>query len=38
LDLLLSGLPKYRGEIVHRGNRVAFQVLEKTRAHWYESA
>lgn len=29
LDLLLSGTPRYRGEIVRRGTRVAFGVLEK---------
>jgi flagellar motor switch protein FliM len=36
LDLLLSGTTKYRGEIVHRGNRVAFRVLEKSRTRCYE--
>jgi flagellar motor switch protein FliM len=38
LDLLLSGSVKYRGEIVNRGNRVAFNVLEKSRTRWYEAA
>jgi flagellar motor switch protein FliM len=38
LDLLLSGSVKYRGEIVHRGSRVAFSVLEKSRTRWYEAA
>lgn len=38
LDLLLSGSVKYRGEIVHRGGRVAFRVLEKSGARWHESA
>src|SRR5580700_8986842 len=28
LDLLLSGLTKYRGEIVNSGNRAAFRVME----------
>jgi flagellar motor switch protein FliM len=29
LDLLLSGVKKYRGQIVHAGNRAAFQVLDR---------
>ncbi len=29
LDLLLSGSPRYRGEIVRRGPRVAFEVIDK---------
>jgi flagellar motor switch protein FliM len=37
LDLLLSGSTKYCGEIVHRGNRVAFRVLEKSRTRGHEA-